>query len=64
MVNEDFINGLAAILTIQILGLIEGEFVFKAITALCSVTVAVATLYKIYFDIQKEKRNKDINKSD
>lgn len=64
MVYEDFMNGLAAIITIQILGLIEGEFIFKAITALCSIAVASATLYKIYFDIQKEKRTQDENKAD
>jgi len=64
MVYEDFMNGLAAIILIQILGLIEGDFIFKAITATCSVIVATATVYKIYHDINQDKRKIDENTSD
>lgn len=64
MIYEDFMNGLAAIILIQILGLIEGDFIFKAITATCSIIVATATVYKIYHDIRKDKRKTDENKAD
>jgi len=64
MIYEDFMNGLAAIILIQILGLIEGDFIFKAITATCSVIVATATVYKIYHDISKDKRKPNENTSD
>jgi hypothetical protein len=64
MVYEDFMNGLAAIILIQILGLIEGDLIFKGITAICSVTVATATVYKIYKDISKDKPKPDKNTSD